>query len=360
MQLLRAIKDFNFTSPVFGEGSIKSGKTYYTFGKFARDISSLNAGMILEEEHPVKSFSVQSLDDPPEGLRVLLIHSGGYGDTITIGILLTLLNRTYGIRFDVCGHHDKWASILKPMGFKGAWIPYPPEVEKLRDYAYVLTELAAFASDPMALLTDSPLKILADIFNVSLNDHGIRYIVPEHVKGQSKLPPTNGLRIGLNFDSMGMVKSYPAELQADLIKRLLLLDFELHFFGSRTLSPQIDQDDARVHDHTGRTGILELAAFLDQMDFVLGVDSFVAHLAGILGKRTLVLLSTTGDNYFHHYPAVSALSSRIPCAPCFQPGNVCPQGHLHCLAFYHESISTDALLGIIIGEITEMYGNQHG
>lgn len=360
MQLLHAIKDFNFTSPVLGEGSLKRGKTYYTFGKFARNISSLNAGIILEDEPAVSPFSLQSLNDPRKGLRVLLIHSGGYGDTIAVGILLNLLSRKYGIRFDICGHHDKWAYILKPMGFNGEWVSYPPEVERLRKYDYVLTDLASFTRDPMKLLTDSPLKILADIFNISIDEHDIRYVVPEHVKGHSKLPSTNKLRVGLNFDSMGLVKSYPAELQADLVKGLLLLDLELHFFGTRTLSPDINHADGRVHNHTGRTGILELAALIDQMDFILGVDSFVAHLAGILGKRALVLLSTTGDHYFHHYPGCSALASRIPCAPCFHPGDTCPQGHPQCLAFHHESITAEKLLGTLINELTGMYGNRHG
>ncbi len=360
MKILQATRDFGFSSPIFGEGRLEKGKTYYTFGKFARDISSMNAGDILEYGPTPRLFSTDTLKDLPENARVLLIHSGGYGDTITVGILLALLKREYGIRFDVCGHRDKWESILKPLGFEGAWLPYPTSLEILEPYDYVITELAAFVSDPSLLLKHSPLKILADIFNVKVENHEIQFLVPEGIKKRLRLPWTKRIRIGLNFDSLGAVRSYPPDLHLHLLKELLRLNFETHCFGTNTLDPKIDLLDHRIHNHTARTNILELSALLDQMDLVIGVDSFVAHLSGILGKETLVLLSTTGSDIFEPYKRVGTLTSRLDCAPCYHAGNSCPQKRRQCAAFYHESVLPDCIVLHAVEKIARGLGEKHG
>jgi ADP-heptose:LPS heptosyltransferase len=174
------------------------------------------------------------------------------------------------------------------------------------------------------------------------------------------LPSTGHIRVGLNFDSMGRVKSYPSDLQHSLISRLLSLNLELHLFGRKIVSSGLAESNYGTHNHVNQTNIPELAALLDQMDLVLGVDSFVAHLSSLLGKRTLVLLSTTGEDYFHHYPAVSPYSSRLPCAPCFHVSNTCSLGHARCAAFYHESMDTDLLVSRVVMELSGMYGSNHG
>ncbi len=348
MKCLQATRDFGFSSPVFGEGYLEKGKRYYTFGKFARDISALNAGEILEHGPSPRTFSRDTGNHLLQNAKILLIHSGGYGDTITVGILLALIEREYGIQVDVCGHRDKWLSILKPMGFMGGWLPYPISLHILESYDYVITDLASFVSDPAVLLKHSPLKILADIFRVRLEDHGIRFLVSEDIKARLKLPATSLLRIGVNFDSMGAVKSYPPEIQPLFLKKLLRLDFEIHCFGTKPLDPGIDCSDDRLHDHTARTNITELSALLEQMDFVIGVDSFVAHLSGILGKETLVLLSTTGSAYFDHYERVTTLASRLDCVPCFHVGNACPLKRPRCAAFHHESVAPERIVRNVV------------
>ena len=170
------------------------------------------------------------------------------------------------------------------------------------------------------------------------------------------LPYTgNAIRLGLNFDSMGAVKSYPLDLQPFLAQSLLALGFDLFLFGTAPVCQEVPVAHTHLHDLTGKTSILELAALLEQMDFVLAADSFVAHLAALLRKKTMVLLSTTGDAYFKHYTHVRALNSKMPCAPCFQTGDQCPQGLSHCGAFYDPSLHPDKIASRTIQEITAQY-----
>ena len=360
MNLIQAIKDLSFSCPIFGEGRIEQGKYYYSFGKFARDVSSMNRAIILEGKIGVPDLSPEVLPLLSGREKILMIHSGGFGDTITIGILLKLLKKKYKNTFDVCCHYDKWASILKPMGFEGWWMPYPPEIENLENYDYILSDLYQFIDDPSLFLKKSPIKILAEVFDVPLVSYPYTFIVPESVKSRMQLSGVKQIRIGINFDSMGNVKSYPEDLQPHLINKLLLAGFELFFFGMKPLSEVVDTRDIRIHDITRRTNILELAALLDQMDYIIGVDSFAAHLAGILNKSILVLLSTTNKDYFDHYGGfLKTFPSRIECAPCYHVGDQCPLGLSSCRAFYHDSIGPDKIILKIIKEITLSLGAGH-
>ena len=159
MKQLLATKDVAFSSPVFGDGFLEKGTVYFTFGKFARDIASSDAGIVIDEQISVPSFIPLELRESSNRSRILFLHSGGYGDTITVGILLKCLRDRYGVDFDVCCHRDKNDFILKPMGFGGSWLPFPPPVDGVRSYDYVLTDLAGMAKDPMDLLKRSPLQV---------------------------------------------------------------------------------------------------------------------------------------------------------------------------------------------------------
>jgi ADP-heptose:LPS heptosyltransferase len=138
------------------------------------------------------------------------------------------------------------------------------------------------------------------------------------------------------------------------------LNLEVHLFGDKPVNTGSAESNQNIHDHVNQTNISELAALLDQMDLVLGIDSFVAHLSSLLGKRTLVLLSSTGDDYFHHYTSTSTCSSQLSCAPCFHVSNTCPLGHDRCAAFYHESMDVELLSSWIVKELTGMYKSNYG
>jgi ADP-heptose:LPS heptosyltransferase len=149
-------------------------------------------------------------------------------------------------------------------------------------------------------------------------------------------------------------------LQKDLIARLLSIGCEVFFFGTKGLGWLDGKKHEGLHDYTGRTSISEMAALLDQMDMMVSVDSFAAHLAAILGKKTMVLLNTTGKDLFSHFPCITPLTSKIDCAPCGKacPDSVCPVGYGACKAFFDGSILPEVIINRIIKELTDYFGRK--
>jgi ADP-heptose:LPS heptosyltransferase len=166
------------------------------------------------------------------------------------------------------------------------------------------------------------------------------------------LPATGRKRIGLNLASNGLVKSYPLKLYEALFDSLRALDLDLYFFGNKR--EQIDLSrTADLSDWRGRTTVPELAALLAQMDLVLGVDSFVVHLADLLGKTALVLLATTAPSYFARHRHISCLASGLDCSPCFAFADHCPRNHATCRAFEQPGIRPEVIAQTVQSLIRE-------
>ena len=359
MQTFQATRDSRFICNIFGPIHLENGKNYYGYSKLARDLVVKKAAHIQSLTLTAAEFSKGDLPQEGEKKRGLLIHSGGYGDTMTVGILLPLLEDKFGIAFDISCHHDKWQYLLKPMGFRGGWVPYPIDLKSLENYDCLLPSITKYVHEPTRLLRESPLEVVAESFGLSVDSMKFGYTIPEKEKIRARLPKGNAIRLGLNFDSMGAVKSYPRDLQPVLIRSLLPLGFDIFLFGTAPISDEVPVYDTHLFDLTGKTSIFELAALLSQMDLILAMDSFVAHLAALLGKRTTVLLSTTMEAYFKHYNSVRALNSKMPCAPCFQTGDLCPSGFHQCRAFYHPSLHPQRIVSSTIKELSTQYGRSH-
>jgi hypothetical protein len=125
MQVFQAIKDSDLQCQVFGNIHLEKDKSYYNFSELAQDLLKLDMAVLTGDKAPIPDICKEDLLKSGGKKRVLLIHSGSYGDTITVGMLLPLLEKKFKISFDMSCHYDKWDYILKPMGFKGKWIPYP-------------------------------------------------------------------------------------------------------------------------------------------------------------------------------------------------------------------------------------------
>jgi ADP-heptose:LPS heptosyltransferase len=98
-----------------------------------------------------------------------------------------------------------------------------------------------------------------------------------------------------------------------------------------------------------------------QLKFEVPVDSFVSHLAAVIGKPIVVLLSTTNKAYFNHYQKVRTMASEETCAPCFHTGNQCPREYTRCCKFHHESVLPDKIVMTAVKEILRLYSgrNEH-
>ena len=180
------------------------------------------------------------------------------------------------------------------------------------------------------------------------------YIIPDHVRKACKLPRTDAVRVGVNFDSNGRVKSYPEKLYNNLLKGLHEIGLEVYLLGIKK-QDQKRYNSKGIHDLRSKTTIPELSAIISQMDIVLGVDSFIIHLSNLLNRPTITLLSTTTPSYFEWHKHISCLSSRIECSPCFEVFNDCPLGHKECRAFYHPSISENIIIKEIVKKVAASF-----
>jgi ADP-heptose:LPS heptosyltransferase len=73
-----------------------------------------------------------------------------------------------------------------------------------------------------------------------------------------------------------------------------------------------------VLDWTGRLGVLELAALLEQADGFVGADSGPAHLAAWAGTPSVVLFSGTNrvEQWRPPGESLTVLQHRTECSPC--------------------------------------------
>jgi ADP-heptose:LPS heptosyltransferase len=184
------------------------------------------------------------------------------------------------------------------------------------------------------------------------------YFIPPAIRKRSRLPDSGSIRIGLHFDSNGLVKSYPDSLQGPLLRTFLDSGLELNILGTRRGSA--DHSNVKgLQDLRGKTGIVHSAALLEQMDAVVGVDSFVVHLAHLLGIPSVVLLSTTAPAYFEWHDRIACMTSRLECSPCLEFLDTCPVGHSECRAFFHESIAPHVILGHLMRTVSGRFPRLH-
>jgi len=158
-----------------------------------------------------------------------------------------------------------------------------------------------------------------------------------------RVPPFPGAavprpRIALCPRSRWPTKNWPLEHFVAL-GRLLLerTGGALHVFGSAADAADGGRivagigDVGPVENHCGRTGLLELAAWLGGMDLAITVDSGPMHLAAALGVPVLALFGPTDPVRTGPYGAAHRVLrfDRLPCIPCFS--ETCARGDLACL-----------------------------
>ncbi|RJR34738.1 MAG: hypothetical protein C4576_25915 [Desulfobacteraceae bacterium] len=342
MDFITITEDRRFKHPVYGEGFLERGKTYYTYTQFARETAKAGLGTILEEVKPeVPSFAPAHLAAPERFRKILLIFAGGLGDAITCGIVLPEVSREYGIVIDICCDRSKWDNVFTPMGMSGLHVPYPPDLGTLKGYDGVLSDITCFYPSRDGVRF-SPVMELIKGFGLNAREIRPSYEIPREVMGAWRLPHANTIRIGVNLDSNGLVKSYPPDLYGPLLRGLSDAGFDIFLLGMNRTGCWYDSREIR--DLRSRTAIPESAAVIKQMDLVIGVDSFMVHLANVLGTKSLVLLSSTCEESFVWHENIQCLSSKIGCAPCYSLFDSCPANHQGCMAFYHDSVDPHAIV----------------
>ena len=221
----------------------------------------------------------------PRPFKTLFFFDGGLGDAISLAILFNNLESKYNFRVSVACGHDILEDILKPLGFKGDWHNPPIELGLIHRHDRLQMRADAFFYHKHGKWSLCIAEELGSAYNIEMDDSSQTYFIPETVIERTLLPAKSGPRIGINFDSRGMIRSYPEELRQALLNLLSRSGFEIFLLGSETPAISGVPDIHSVHDYRGTTSVPELAAIILQMDLMICVDSFIAHLSNILKNQ---------------------------------------------------------------------------
>jgi ADP-heptose:LPS heptosyltransferase len=336
-------KGVRLDNNLYENAILQQGKTYLLRKAHVRQLVNQQVG------HPVKGISrcrhlmADALKYHKNPVKVLFFFDGGLGDAISLGVLLKALREQYHMNIDVVCRHLIWSDILKPLGFPGNWIQPPPDKETVTAYDYIQPRGDSLLKDKTNMTGKCILDELATSYKVDLSLAKIRFSIPERQRQRNVIPQNFRPRLGLNFDSKGPIRSYPPKMQPPLVKTLLAAGFELFLFGQVSPNLRGISRNSAIHEFCGKTSVPELASLLAQMDLIISVDSFIAHLANILAVPTIALLSATRRGIFARHEHVVCLESVIECAPCGEVNGPCPIGYDECQAFYHHSITAEKI-----------------
>lgn len=358
MDLIKITDKFvTLNNEFYDNVTLWQGNTYLLRKAHVQGIANLGLGERVDGFDQLPHLPIEVMRPHSQPVKVLFLFEGGLGDAISLAVLLDALKVKYNIRSDVACKYDVWMDILKPLGFLGNRVQLPVELEIINEYDYIQISGDRFIQDKTGMTNKCIVEELGRAYGIDLGRHSIQYSIPEEIRKKATLPETQKIRIGVNFDSKGLIRSYPKELQPILINYFLGAGFEIFLFGfDKPNLSEIDEDDS-IHDYCGRTTVPELAATISQMDMMVCVDSFIAHLSNILGINTIVLLSTTRKGIFRWHKNIRCLESQIECAPCGEIANDCPVTNSKCQAFSHESIRPEVITYCVINECISHFRN---
>lgn len=348
-------KKIDIDDPFFGKKTLHRGCTYLVHDLLVQGIIKQNWGKVVGNENDLRHLPREILKTGNNSIRVFFLFHGGLGDAISAAILFYLIEKKYNLQIDISCNYDVWHYVLKPMGFNGKRLTFPIEIEKIDEYDYIQTDVTNFIPDQTRRWERCIMEELAQAYQIDIAEcHGC-YSIPDDILHRMKMKESKKLRIGVNFESKGAIRNYPNELAHQLISTMIETGFEVYRFGTQRLNNGNAFPVNEYYDYSGRTTIFELAALIKQMDIVIGMDSFLVHLANILGVRTIALLSTTKPGIFRWHKNVVCIASEIDCSPCGRVSDECPQGYENCKAFYHESISFERIMAGIIEECKNLF-----
>ena len=327
---------------------------------------------------------VRAADPSPEKCRrILIIRPGGIGDML---VLLPLLHRireampqsTIDI---VCEKRN--FEVLKLAGFENQAILYDSNpvglVRRLisTDYDVAIdTEQFHNFSALFACLSGAPVRIGFKInpARLALYTHLINYDMEGHeslqfarllgplgLRPQGESPatilPNVPCRIAepverelARLSSLGPVialcpgsrnhyKRWSATKFKELIARLTRKGCTIALVGGRedltaagSLLDGIPEKD-RAISCVGTLKLAELATLLQRVSLFVGCDSGLAHLAGALGRPTVVLFGPSDPKKWAvHGAEHTALCKNLSCQPCSVFGYVKPCHDVSCIA----------------------------
>jgi len=168
----------------------------------------------------------------------------------------------------------------------------------------------------------------------------IPFAASPDARQRMRLPAAERPRIAVQARGLSPIRTYPVELQAELLKMLIQRGYEGHIMG-RPGDSDVVSTPPRLYNACGTTETFnDTIAYLEQMDALIAPDSFLMHLGGALKIPTVALMSTVPARLrCSRYPSVTPLEPDFPCAPCMiTTEERCPEGFADCHALRSPSM----------------------
>ena len=158
---------------------------------------------------------------------------------------------------------------------------------------------------------------------------------PEH-----RFPLGTGKFLLFNINSEASSRRLPAEKAVAWITQLRQqYGFEIVFTGSpkeQAWVEPVEQQLAHlgsIHNYCGKTSLWQLMELVQSVDYVISVDTGLAHMANAFLKKTIILQGAAEEKHTGPWNAENVRLVRQPgleCAPC--RSNTCQFGTPKCLA----------------------------
>lgn len=348
-------KIINVDDLFFGKSTLHKGCTYLVHDLLLEGVIKQNWGTVVGTGDKLPHLTLEALKPGKTRTKALFLFHGGLGDAISVAILLSLVEKKYNMQIDISCSYDTWFYVFAPMGFPGKLVDFPVNITTINEYDFIQTDVTNFISDQTKRWEKCIADELAKAYQIDIAEFNGVYSIPGDILYRMKIPERKKIRIGVSFESKGAIRNYPDKLAHQLISAMVETGFEVHRFGTQSSGKISNSAMNGYYDYSGKTNIFEMAAFIKQMDLVIGMDSFLVHLANILGVRTIALLSTTKPGIFQWQKNVVCMASEIDCSPCGEVMNKCPLDYENCKAFYHESISPEQIMAGIINECRNLF-----
>jgi ADP-heptose:LPS heptosyltransferase len=298
---------------------------------------------ICAQRSPYTAYRRYAGEDLGTG-SLLILWLAGLGDTISLTPALgSLQNRHPHARIDVVTIPALF-EVLRAAEFRGEFLAYPPTVDAVRDYDFFVP-IEKNALDPDYHRLDS-IDFHAKLLCQPSGLRPVSFQVEKTARRRLRLCSDGRVRVGVQARSLSPVRSYPADLLAELLRQLVGRRYEVHLLGQAG-DCDVPSAPPLFYNDCGRTqNFAETAALLQQMHVVVCPDSYLMHLAAVLSIPTVALFSTIPARLrTARYKSVVALEPDTPCAPCMVVhDDKCPRGHLECIALRSGRLAPEAVM----------------
>ena len=264
--------------------------------------------------------------------KILILRAGGYGDLLFLTPSLAEIHRRYpALKITVATHEHTREALHHPDLAHVHLIDYPVPADDLTRYDIISSaeritdprmqhDAATYFAHHLGLLperSESSEALAKEEFSL----RPLYAVDPDDLAQAWMAFPRHEprARIGIQTESSVKNRTYPIDLTAQLIEKLIKEDeCDVFTFGYPDPGKKVEIPHFYpLQFMDPAPSLTQSAAVLSTMDAVIAPDSALCHIAGALGIPTIALYGP-----FHwrqrtsHSPSIKALQGHAECAPC--------------------------------------------